>query len=104
MTSTSVIQNRLHREHRSRKHPITWRAIADRYGVNVQYVYNLAEHGIEPKNPTVRRLLGLPRLKPPRPVDLLSPWVKEAADNLQRLLDQKVVADLATKEDHEKHI
>ena len=85
MTRTSTIQKRLNREHRSRKHPTTWRGIAVRYGVNVRYVYDLAVHGVEPKNPTVRRALGMPRLKLPNPNNITPAWVIQAADYLQHL-------------------
>ena len=85
MTRTSTIQKRLNREHRSRKHPATWRVIAARYGVNVRYVYDLAVNGIEPKNPFVRRALGLPHLKLPNPNNITPAWVIQAADHLQHL-------------------
>jgi hypothetical protein len=95
MTAAIYIRKHLIREHRSRKHPTTWRAIAARlsaqanYNVNVSYVYNLAVHGVEPKNPTIRHALGLQRLKPPRPPRLAAPWLDEAFANLERLLKEK---------------
>jgi hypothetical protein len=91
MNSTSSTQKRLNREHHKGKgRPAkTWRAIAAERGINVRWVYDFAVHGIEPKNPAVRRALGLPRLKPPKPVDYTAPWVTEAANNLQQLLDRK---------------
>jgi len=91
MTRTSTIQNLLNREHRSRKHPATWRVIATRIStvtgieVNVRYVWDLAVNGIEPKNPIIRRALGLPRLKLPNPNNITPAWVIQAADHLQHL-------------------
>lgn len=41
-----------------------WRAVAERRGVNVRYVYELAVRGIAPRNPETRRKLGLPRVMP----------------------------------------
>lgn len=41
-----------------------WRAVAERRGVNVRYVYELAVRGIVPPNPETRRKLGLPRVMP----------------------------------------
>jgi hypothetical protein len=85
MTSTSTIRKRLNREHRSRKSPATWRVIAARHGVNVRYVHDLAVNGIEPKNPAIRRALGLSRLHLPNPNNITPAWVIQAADYLQRL-------------------
>lgn len=95
MTSTIHIQKRLNREHRSRKHPTTWRGIAARLSaqanrsVNVRYVYDLAVHGIEPTNNAIRAALGLRRLKLPRPPRITASWLDEAVANLEHLLQSK---------------
>lgn len=39
-----------------------WRAVSDKYEVNVKYVYDLAMHGKEPSNAIVRHKLGLPQI------------------------------------------
>jgi hypothetical protein len=46
----SGVQKRLRREHRVLK---TWRAVAEKYGVNVAYIYKLAVDGIEPSSKEV---------------------------------------------------
>ena len=38
---------------------ISWRKVANRYGINVRYVYELGSRGIEPTNPEIRKRLGL---------------------------------------------
>ena len=86
MITTSLAQKRLLREH----HRLgAWRAVAKHYRVNVRYVYDLAVHGVEPKNQAIRRALGLHRLKPPKLENYTEPWVTEAVNNLQTFLDQK---------------
>jgi len=73
MSDITKLKNRLLRDKRKLK---TWRAVADKYQVNVKYVYDLAIHGKEPTNNDVRRALGLPaichechrRVSEPRPM------------------------------------
>lgn len=91
MTATIYIRKRLNQEHRSRKYPTTWRAIATRYGVNVRYIYDLAIHGKEPTNSAVRQALGLQKL--PKPARVIPAWLDEAVSNLEQLLDKKQQLD-----------
>lgn len=54
--TVSSVRKRLNRDYRRAK---TWRGVALIYQVNQRYVYDLAMHGIEPKNQEVRYRLGL---------------------------------------------
>jgi len=57
MTNIPNLQKSLNRRHRKLK---SWRLVAKEYGINVGYIYRLAKQGIEPENPSIRQILGLP--------------------------------------------
>jgi hypothetical protein len=41
-----------------KKEFLTWRAVADKYHVNVSYIYNFVKHGIVPGNNAILEVLG----------------------------------------------
>lgn len=63
--STVKIRNRLIRRYNTLRRKGGWRAVRDEFGIkNVATVYNLAMHGIEPKNIEERKKLGLKKKCP----------------------------------------
>jgi hypothetical protein len=76
--NVSRVQKRLRREHRALK---VWRAVAEKYGVNVAYIFKLAVYGIEPsgreeEGQEVRYRLGLDVRPKPE-------WLKMAVEFLR---------------------
>ena len=69
----TAVRKRLNREHRALK---SWRAVAEKYDVNVAYVYDLAVNGKEPSSKEVRYRLGLEQRPKPQ-------WLKDAVRFLQ---------------------
>ena len=43
---------------------VSWRGVAQEYGVNQSYIWRLVTNGMVPKNPDIRYRLGLPRVMP----------------------------------------
>lgn len=63
------VQEKLKKEHETLGN---WRSVAEQYGVNVAYVYNLAMKGKVPGNRDIRVRLGLeqrPKSKSKGPVE-----------------------------------
>lgn len=43
---------------------VSWRGVAQEYGVNQSYIWRLVERGTVPRNRDIRMRLGLPRILP----------------------------------------
>jgi hypothetical protein len=68
---------------------MTWRKISEEKGVNVSYIFNYARHGLEPKNPEIRKKLGLPAKCPKcmRPIRTSTPTTRKPRTNWKKIAD-----------------
>jgi hypothetical protein len=73
MKSTDIVLKRLRSEYEQLG---SYEKLADKYAVNVRYVWNFIKNGVVPPRDTWKQIR-------------CAPWVSEATDNLAELRKQK---------------